>query len=37
MAIKSDVIKKANERSKQMFSDFLASLGYKNVIIEFKN
>ncbi len=37
MAIKSDVLKKANDRSKQMFTDFLASLGYKNVIVELKN
>jgi hypothetical protein len=37
MAIKDEVLKKADERSIQMFTDLLKSLGYKNVIVAIKS
>ncbi len=36
MAVKSDIIKKANERSIQLFTDFLKSMGYKKVEVKLK-
>jgi hypothetical protein len=36
-AIKENVLKKADERSIQLFTDLLKSLGYKNVTVEIKN
>jgi len=36
-AIKEDVLKKADLRSIQLFTDLIKSLGYKNVIVEIKN
>ena len=36
-AIKSDILQKANDRSVQMFTDFVKTLGYKSVEVKIKN
>jgi len=37
LAIKSDILQKANDRSVQMFTDFIKTLGYKSVEVKIKN
>jgi hypothetical protein len=36
LAIKSEILKKSNDRSVQLFKDFAKSMGYKNVTVELK-
>jgi hypothetical protein len=36
LAIKSEILKKSNDRSIQLFTDFAKSIGYKNVTVKLK-
>jgi len=36
LAVKSEILKKSNDRSIQLFTDFAKSIGYKNVTVQLK-
>jgi hypothetical protein len=36
LAVKSEILKKSNDRSIQLFTDFAKSIGYKNVTVKLK-